>query len=183
MPDKAVIFTGHRPDVFGVDSPNLWMPFVEYMAELLVAEAIKLESEDILHVVQGLAKGSDLAAGAAALVAKKRVHNVKLVSIKPFEGDVSAFKHPGWELWHTSVWQRSDDRRVAAAHKWDYKSRNQDLVLYPEREAIPGELWPVWDGKQGRGTSQTVNMAHRAGLMVRTDLELFKHARRLLQAG
>lgn len=181
----VVVGTGHRPDIFGprAETPILWVPVMELLESLLVSRLDELPPGTELKVVQGLGKGYDIALGAAALRAKRYRPQIKLVCMQPFEGDTKTFKHPTWVIWHAHMLKRADELYVVSGpNSFEYKERNQRMISYPAKHQLPGELWPCWNGKQGRGTSQTVNMARQAELPIRMDLELFQKVKRLLPA-
>ncbi len=149
--DKAVAFTGHRPEAF--------KPYNEDNAEIinikqrLFNQIEKAISQGYCYFVGGGARGTDIWMGEAVLELKKSYPYIKLVTVIPHE-EQSAPWSKRWQERYDKLMEESDMVTVISPEfsYASYHKRNRFLVDHASL------LIAVYNGTKG-GTKSTLDYA------------------------
>lgn len=159
--EKAVCFTGHRPETFcqtiGLDGPAIKMikSMLYYQIQLAIDDGYE-------YFISGVARGVDIWAANYVIELKRKYPRLKLICAKPFLEHSKGFR--GSELYDlNNILKKSDDVVCVSEHysRGCYMRRNRFMVDNASR------LIAVVGNYQS-GTGQTINYAYKQGIDIRT---------------
>ncbi len=147
LENKAVCFTGHRPDkVGGYDEAN---EIAEKVKSFLRAEIIKLKAEGYLAFISGMALGIDQWAAEIVLEDPE----LTLIAAVPCKGQESKWPESSRARYNEIIKRAHRIHYVAESYApWVMQERNKFMV---DKSEI---VVAVWDGSSG-GTANCVKYA------------------------
>ncbi len=158
--EKAVCFTGHRPEkivsVLQGDEAALRM-----LKSMLFYQIHKAIEDGFEYFISGLARGVDIWAAQYVLELKKKYPKIKLIGAKPYEEHGRKFK--GQDLWELTNVISGADMVVDVTGDYSrdcYSKRNRYMVDNSSRI-----IAVVSDYKSGTG--QTISYANKKKLDVK----------------
>ena len=162
-PDRALCFSGHRPDRLPgkgrADAPEM-QTLIAALRQALIA-AVGRGKTIMLH---GCMAGWDIICAEQVLWLKRQCPQVRLISVAPYQAGFFSREEcwtPDWINRAREVFSQHDAGiKIAGQHRPGiYYERNRALIDHAS------ELLCYWDGGGG-GTAYTVERAREKGLAI-----------------
>lgn len=153
--EKAVCFTGHRPNKLGGYIEN--NPIANYVKAQLRDVIVNSIKEGYTTFISGMALGVDMWVAEIVLELRKANPQIKLIAAVPFSGQECKWPSQSQKRWRGIIDQADDVVHVCEAgySAWKMQKRNEWMVDHAARVVA------VWDGTSG-GTGNCVGYAKKA---------------------